>query len=282
MAHDATRYREIVEQLGLSTTHKQVISWVAPGSRVLELGCASGYIGRLLIETKGCRVTGVEVDPNAAREARENGLTVIEGSLEDISFRNSITQRFDVVLATDVLEHLRDPASVLDDFKRWLAPGGRAIIAVPNIATWPIREQLFFRGDFEYQESGILDRTHVHFFTWNTLHKLVRDQRWSVLDSAYIWHLPFGKGLFDAPGDLRANLEKLAANGVVGRLAHASLGGGLGRLDRAAQAILNKIYNRWPNVCAWHITLLLAPPSNGATQRDERHATDRSPLERSP
>jgi methionine biosynthesis protein MetW len=265
MAHDAIRYREIVESLGFSPTHNQVMAWVPPGSRVLELGCASGYVGRILIETKGCRVTGIELDPKAAQEARDNGLEVIEGSLEETSFRASLEERFDIVLATDVLEHLRNPAPVLDDFKRWLAPEGRAIVAVPNIATWPIREQLFFHGNFEYQDSGILDRTHLHFFTWDTLHKLVREQRWSVLDTMNEWYLPWGRDLFDLPKDARARLEKLAAEGTAGRLANASLGTLFERLDGMARALENKIYNRWPNVCAWHIALLLAPP-NGATQ----------------
>src|SRR4051812_39989270 len=98
MASDATRYREAIETFGLSETHRKVIAWVPPGSSVLEVGCASGYIGKVLIDTKGCRVTGIEVDPNAAREARGNGLTVIEGSLEDPQFRASLNERFDFVL----------------------------------------------------------------------------------------------------------------------------------------------------------------------------------------
>lgn len=273
MAHDAVRYREIVESLGFSPTHNQVMAWVPRGARVLELGCASGYVGRVLMETKGCRVTGIEIDPKAAQEARDNGLEVIEGSLEDTSFRASIDERFDIVLATDVLEHLRDPAPVLDDFKRWLAPEGRAIVAVPNIATWAIREQLFFHGNFEYQDSGILDRTHLHFFTWETFHKLVRDQRWSILGTMSEWYLPWGRDLLDLPKDARAGLEKLAARGMAGRLANASLGGLFDRLDVLARALENKIYNRWPNACAWHIALLLAPP-NGVTLEHDSGAAE--------
>src|SRR5258706_2406171 len=110
MAEDATRYRESIETHGLSRTHRQVISWVAPASTVLELGCASGYIGRILIRDKECRVTGVEFDGRAAAEARADGLSVVLGSLEDDDVRHSITGRFDFVLSCDVLEHLREPA----------------------------------------------------------------------------------------------------------------------------------------------------------------------------
>jgi SAM-dependent methyltransferase len=230
---------------------------------VLEIGCASGYVGKILIDDKGCKVTGIELDPNAAREARGNGLTVLEGSVEDPGFRASLADRYDFVLATDVLEHLRDPASVLDDFKRWLSPEGRAIIAVPNVATWQIRNQLFFRGDFEYQETGILDRTHLHFFTWFTLHKLVCAQGWSVVDTMNEWSLPFGRGvLLDAPKDARVYFEKLATKGPSGRFANASLGAVFSQLEKAGQAVAHGIFRRWPNACAAHIALMLAP--NGA------------------
>jgi methionine biosynthesis protein MetW len=265
MASDATRYREAVESLGLSQTHLQVISWVTPGSRVLEAGCASGYIGKLLTETKGCRVTGIELDPEAAREARQNGLTVIEGSLEEARFRASVNERFDFVLATDVLEHLRDPALVLDDFKRWLAPGGRAIIAVPNVATWQIRNQLFFRGDFEYRETGILDRTHLHFFTWYTLHKLVESQGWTIVDSMQEWALPVVRDiLLDTPKDVRIFLEKHADSGRAGRWANAAFGGWAARVETAGKNVADKICQRWPNACAAHIALMLELP-NGNT-----------------
>src|SRR5262249_30754099 len=145
MATDARRYAEVVEEHGLSPTHHQVIDWVPRGARVLELGCATGYIGRILIEHKECKVTGVEIDPAAAEVARASGLAIALGSLEDPAFRASIRRDFDVVIAADVLEHLANPAPVLNHFKRWLVPGGAAIVAVPNVATWSIRSQLFFR-----------------------------------------------------------------------------------------------------------------------------------------
>jgi methionine biosynthesis protein MetW len=261
MASDATRYRENVEQAGLSKTHRQVISWIAPGSRVLELGCASGYIGRILMQEKGCKVTGVEFDPRAATEARAAGLTVIEGSLEDPEFRASIVGKFDFVTASDVLEHLRDPAPVLNDFKRWLAPDGHAIISVPNVATWEIRSQLFFRGDFEYKETGIMDRTHVHFFTWDTLHQLVSAQEWTILGTAVEkWDVPVAYGVFiSAPRDVRKFLERLGP-GWGGRAMRAMFHGAASGLERGGTKVVEGIAKKWPNLCAWNVALLLRPP----------------------
>jgi methionine biosynthesis protein MetW len=269
MAVDATRYREDYERYGFSATHKQVISWVSPGARVLELGCASGYIGRTLIKDKRCRVTGIEIDPAAAGEARHNGLALVEGSLEDPAFRASLTERFDFVLATDVLEHLRDPAPVLNDMKRWLLPHGRAIISVPNIATWRIRHQLFFRGDFEYQETGILDRTHLHFFTWRTLHKLLAAQQWSILETMVEeWELPVGRSvLVDGPRSARVYVQGLGTGrSTIARAIHSVLDGCALTLERSGRHLVDKLGRRWPNLCASHIALLLRPPvQNGGS-----------------
>jgi methionine biosynthesis protein MetW len=240
------------------------LAWIAPGSTVLELGCASGYIGRILIEEKGCQVTGVEFDANAASEARARGLTVIEGSLEDRAFRDSITGRYDYVVASDVIEHLRNPAEVLEHFKRWLAPGGQAIISVPNIAAWEIRHQLFFKGDFEYKESGILDRTHVHFFTWVTLHKLLAAQNWAIVETVVgKWELPVVRGvLVSAPKDVRVFLEKLNEKpGFAGRALHTAFHGLAAGLERGGTRIVNGIAKNWPNLCAQHIAMLLRPPA---------------------
>jgi len=209
MASDATRYGDSVQRYGLSKTHRQTIEWVSEGAHVLEVGCSTGYLGHALIEQKNCRVTGIEVDPAAAAVARANGIDVIEGSVEAKVFRESITGSYDFILANDVLEHLRDPAAVLEHFHEWLSPGGRVIVSVPNIANWEIRRNLFFGGDFDYQETGILDRTHLRFFTWNTFHDLLTLQGWSVLDEMIdCWHLPVIRRLLVG---VPSKMERLAA-----------------------------------------------------------------------
>jgi methionine biosynthesis protein MetW len=230
METDATRYREAIERHGFSRTHHQIVQWIPRGARVLELGCASGYHGEAFIKERGCTVVGVELDENAAREARTRGLDVRVGSLEDPRFRSSIAEQFDVVTAADVLEHLADPASVLGHMRRWLAPGGRAIIAVPNIATWRMRKQIFFRGDFEYQETGILDRTHLRFFTWRSLNGLVAEHGFTIVDTMFeidnaAWNSPLAKLI---PGVVR-------------------------------ERVMQRIVDARPNLYAEHIALRLAP-----------------------
>jgi methionine biosynthesis protein MetW len=267
MAEGATRYRDNVEQHGMSSTHHQVIAWVPPNARVLEVGCATGYVGRVLRDQKGCEVSGLEVDAEAARAAREGGLTVLEGSLEDPAFRASVRGPFDVVIAADVLEHLADPGPVLEHFKRWLAPGGFVIIAVPNIATWSMRVRLFFHGDFEYAETGILDRTHLHHFTWRTLHKLVASQGWTVAETMVDgWEIPFLQtALVTAPSlvidrTLGWETERTWARRAARRRAlHAA-----SRAYLFGERLGKGLIRRFPNIAAPHVALLLFPPEAAA------------------
>jgi methionine biosynthesis protein MetW len=260
VAADSRRYREHYEKFGFSRTQRQAISWVNPGSTVLEVGCASGYIGRALIEEKACQVTGLELDPEAAREARANHLDVRQGSLEDPAFLASIHDRYDFVLATDVLEHLREPARVLNEFKRWLKPGGLAIISVPNIATWRIRYQLFFRGDFRYQETGILDRTHLHFFTWETLHELLAEQSWTIRGTMVErWELPVArKVLVELPRSLGKLLSRERAGHGVMRKLQRLLQHWAHDLQCGGERAVERVARRWPNLCASHIALLMS------------------------
>lgn len=262
MGTDATRYGEEVEQFGLSPTHKQVIQWVPRGARVLELGCAGGYIGRILIEDKHCTVTGVDNDRAAADQAARKGLSMRVGSLEDEAFRNSIEGPFDVVIAADVLEHLADPAPVLAHFVRWLGPNGQAIIAVPNIATWSMRARLFFWGDFEYQETGILDRTHLHFFTWHTLHRLVESQGWKI-EATMVdgWEIPGAHTLlFEIPHQIMLRTHRFPDEPTLARrFARKQAYRAAERVYRVGRRIGQRLVRIMPNLAAPHVALLMRP-----------------------
>jgi SAM-dependent methyltransferase len=141
-----------------------MLAMVGANKRVLEFGCASGYMSARLKDA-GCHVTGVDVDAEALAEAR---LICDETFLVDLDVRSLADflpeTTYDVVIFGDVLEHLRDPWATLDSARRYIAPGGFAIVSIPNIAHGSIRLDLL-RGNFEYSETGILDDTHLRFFT---------------------------------------------------------------------------------------------------------------------
>jgi methionine biosynthesis protein MetW len=157
-------YADYHRRIGGFETHEAALEWIARGSRVLDVGCATGYFARRLAEEKGCRVVGVEGDSHAAAEARSYCERVHVGDLAEGAFLEKIEERVDVVFFGDVIEHLADPSPLLDRAHAWLKSGGQVICSVPNVAYWKIRYELL-RGRFDYQEIGILDRNHLRFYT---------------------------------------------------------------------------------------------------------------------
>lgn len=156
-----------------NNTHTLLVRAVGTDGRVLELGAASGYMTQLLRE-RGCRVVAIEYDPAAAAELAEIADETVVGDLNDPAVLAGIDGEFDVVLAGDVLEHLTDPLGVLRAAISTLAPGGRVVISVPNMTHADLKVSLM-AGYFDYRDTGLLDRTHIRFFTFETLMALLDD-----------------------------------------------------------------------------------------------------------
>jgi len=153
----------VYEGFGNRALLRSVLDQLPPGGTVLDVGCASGGLLAALEGRAGRRV-GIEPDPVAAAAARRHADEVHVGSVHDVSLGD---QRFDVVVLGDVLEHVADPDRALLRAARWVTPGGRLVISVPNVAHWSIRLEIL-RGRWEYRASGILDDTHLRFFTWQS------------------------------------------------------------------------------------------------------------------
>lgn len=132
--------------------------------RVLEVGCGTGSTLAWLKDSGRCSVAvGIEYVPEAAEVARAKVDEVFCGNAETIDLGE---RRFDLVLLLDVLEHLVDPWAFLTRLQeRHLAPEALVIASIPNIRNYRILKALVFKGEFKYRESGILDRTHLRFFT---------------------------------------------------------------------------------------------------------------------
>jgi 2-polyprenyl-3-methyl-5-hydroxy-6-metoxy-1,4-benzoquinol methylase len=175
-------YADLVARHGLAASHRLVLDAVPCGSRVLDVGCATGYLAAELAR-RGCEVVGVEFDPEAAHEARAACASVVVGDLESAATRDAVAAAVaggvDVVLCADVLEHLRDPWGTLAWLRTLLAPGGRAVVSVPNIAHWTARRALL-RGRFDYADFGLFDRTHLRFFTRASAAELARRAGFAV------------------------------------------------------------------------------------------------------
>lgn len=153
-----------------------------PPALVLDVGCFCGAVGeRLKAKYPGVRVVGVEPVKQAAGEARLVLDCVLEGRLEDVSLADAhvVGQSVDVIVLADVLEHMIDPWRALQQLRELLKPGGIVLASIPNIRNWNVVDQLV-RGDFEYAESGILDITHLRFFTLRGIRRLFEETGYRI------------------------------------------------------------------------------------------------------
>jgi SAM-dependent methyltransferase len=146
-----------------------MVGW---NQRVLELGAASGHVTRALV-AQNCRVSAIEYDADAAQSLKDVAEHVAVGDLNDPATLAGYSAEFDVVLAGDVLEHLIDPQVVLNRMVKLIVPTGRIILSLPNIAHADVKLMLM-RGRFEYGSWGLLDRTHLRFFTLTSVRELVK------------------------------------------------------------------------------------------------------------
>jgi 2-polyprenyl-3-methyl-5-hydroxy-6-metoxy-1,4-benzoquinol methylase len=138
--------------------------------RVLELGAATGHVTKALIN-QGCDVAAVEYDPEWAKDLEAVASSVHVLDLNSPAWVKEFEPEFDVITAGDVLEHLIDPVRTLSEMASLLGPDGYIVISVPHIAHADVRMSLL-QGKFRYTEYGLLDATHIRFFTYDGVKEL--------------------------------------------------------------------------------------------------------------
>ena len=147
----------------------KMMRWMPDGQRVLDVGCASGYFGEKLMVARGDKVWGLEIDPKDAANARKRGYEhVFEGDLDTFDWSQLKGLSFDAILFVDVLEHIKDPLGCLQAASKYLAKGGSFYCSIPNVAHITVRTELM-EGNFDYESTGLLDNTHIRFFTKKTV-----------------------------------------------------------------------------------------------------------------
>src|SRR5213595_2409627 len=157
------RYTKFDDSPG--STHNLVVGLIEPGSRVLEFGCATGYMSQTLHDRLGATVVGVELNAEAAQLAAVHLDRLLVGDAEELDLEAELGgDRFDAILFADVLEHLRDPAALLRRVRPLVAEGGVVVASIPNVAHASVRLSLL-GGAFRYREQGLLDEGHLRFFT---------------------------------------------------------------------------------------------------------------------
>ncbi len=210
------------------TSHGRVEAWMAlrSPSRVLDLGCSDGVVGARLM-AQGHEVIGVDLIEH--KGVRERLTDFFEADLED-GIPDAVGDGFDVVLAADVLEHVRDPEAMLGHIGARLRPGGRLITSIPNFGHWYPRTRVAL-GRFDYDARGILDQGHLRFFTKRSFARMVDHAGWTISRTESIG-LPLGV------------VERGGAE--AGSTAGTKPPGGLralaGRVDRGAVALRPQLF----------------------------------------
>jgi acetyltransferase-like isoleucine patch superfamily enzyme/2-polyprenyl-3-methyl-5-hydroxy-6-metoxy-1,4-benzoquinol methylase len=171
---DAPRYDFDEIDLDSGSVHADVVHLVGRDVRVLELGTATGYMSRVLSQ-RGCDVVGVEFDAEMAERAAAFCERMIVGDLDRLDLEAELgDDRFDAIVAADVIEHLKDPLGLLERLRPFLKEGGHFVISIPNIAHGSVRLALL-SGRFEYGDWGLLDSTHLRFFTRESFERLLEE-----------------------------------------------------------------------------------------------------------
>lgn len=148
-----------------------------PPKTLLEIGCGAGNFAN---NFHGVEYWGVEPNVEMAKRASAvAGRKILCGTYENVA-SNIPDDHFDIVACNDVIEHLPDPIGFLTDVRRKLHPHGKLIASIPNIRYAPLLFDLVFRGKFDYAESGLLDYTHLHFFTHKSFAKMACRCGWKV------------------------------------------------------------------------------------------------------
>jgi len=165
-------FRDAKQQGGLSET-------------VLDLGCGRARLGSE-IQRLGYSVTGIEANNVAIAVARERIAELVELDLLQYERLSEVFKgrQYDWLLASDVLEHLPRPSEALHFYRRLLKPNGRLVVSLPNIALWNVRLGLLL-GQFNYADSGVMDRTHLQFFTVRTARELLKEAGFKILSTTY-------------------------------------------------------------------------------------------------
>lgn len=142
------------------------------GGSFLDIGCGKGRLGAFLKHRFGAKVTGIEIFPEYAAEASKCLDEVLCGNIEELDLV-AYTNQFNHIIFSDSLEHLLDPESALMKAKAMLRPDGALLLSIPNVRNFRVTLPLVLLGKFEYQDEGLLDRTHLRFFTRSSITNLL-------------------------------------------------------------------------------------------------------------
>ena len=203
-------------QISKFSTHGIIHSLITSSGLILDVGCNDGYFARIAAGPS-CKFYGID---NSLASIRKASKYCVHASVLDLNKTTTLPWRFkaDCIVFADILEHLHDPEKVLSEItNKYLKNEGTVIISLPNIANWQVRLNLLL-GKFDFTNSGIMDRTHLHFYTYKTATEFVKS---SLPDFSIKYY--FGASKFGFIINWFPFLRNLLATGIIIRLKRKKL-----------------------------------------------------------
>ncbi len=190
-------------------TLSRIIKYLNPNSTVLELGPATGYLTEYMQKNLNCSVDCVELSPEMAKIAEQYCRYMLVADLDKTDLQDHFEKEsYDYIIAADVLEHLKENEKRLTECRSLLKKSGKLIISIPNIAHASVIGSLL-KGKFEYTDEGLLDRTHLRFFTRKSITALLENSGFSVENIEALQKLPEDTEFNDSLTDLPAEFQNL-------------------------------------------------------------------------
>ncbi|MEZ5534904.1 MAG: class I SAM-dependent methyltransferase [Thiolinea sp.] len=183
-----TEAADSAQEVNHNHSHTQIVSRIPQYAQVLELGCSTGVMSQMMKQNCQAHIFGVEKDPQAAWQAQRHCDYVFTEDLDEETSLDAFQfEKFDVITLVDVLEHLRHPEALLERLKPLMMEESTILLSVPNVAHASVRLELL-TGDFRYEEAGILDSTHLKFFTLQSLKNMLTRCGFVINEIDYTWH----------------------------------------------------------------------------------------------
>lgn len=195
------------------TAPAKVVRFVGDNKNVLEIGCGPGSITKVLAQKNQCEVFGFEYDESAIAIVKEYCVDVVQGDLnkEDWPLSLPKNKKFDAVVAADVLEHIYNPESVLNQMRSFIDKSGFIVLSLPHVGHSAIHACLLDE-DFQANDWGLLDRTHIKFFGIKNIQNLVNQAKLKIVQAEYVLTPPekteFANVWESLSGPLKAELSK--------------------------------------------------------------------------
>ena len=206
---------------GENNPWNKVYDMISPNTNVLDIGCSTGSFGEALKEYKQCKVDGVEPDRGDAEQAAKKLVTVYNSTLEDaFEMINKQNKKYDYIVFLDVIEHLYSPSDKLRLVSRLLKKDGKILFSIPNMGHISTRIALL-EGKFTYGETGLLDKTHLHFYTKEEIERVFEEAdlavtAWNSTDATYTRAVIRSElkriGIIEISKKLQSELESPDAN----------------------------------------------------------------------